>query len=246
MDQNLILKIKKLMALANDKASKEESAAALGKAQALMLKHKISVAMLEEVQDEDKEETQVFRDSPLNEEDAGKTKKSFWKVALTQALCDFNGCFTYSGGSNIYLAGKPSDVDTIRYLYGYCVREIDRLTKLNCKGQGRTYSNNFRYGCVEAIKKAMKAEQEAMLEEFRMAQCSERSLIVVDNTLLQIRKDQNEADRLAHATLRLRAGSGTRFSGDAAARAAGQAAGGSIYQGRGTGRLGSPQKKIGV
>lgn len=244
MDKNLVLKIKKLMALADGQASKEESASALGKAQALMLKHKINVAMLEEVTDEDKEEAQIFDDSPLNEEDAGKRKKAFWKVALTQTLCDFNGCFTYGGSGNIYLAGKPSDVDTIRYMYGYCVRAIDRLTKKDCRGQGRTYSNNFRYGCVEAIKKAMQAEQDALRAEFEAANCSERSLVIVNNTLIQIKRDQKDADRLATVKLKLRKKSGTRYYGNDKARAAGEAAGGSIYKGKGTGRLGTPQKRI--
>jgi hypothetical protein len=243
MDQNLLLKIKKLMALADDKASKEESAIAFGKAQALMLKHKIDVAMLNSVEEEDKEEAEIFKNSPLNEEDLGKKSLATWKKMLARVLCEFNGCFTYTHGTHIILVGKPSDVATVRYLYSYCTRQIDKLTRKHCRGQGRTYSNNFRLGCVSAIKQSMKDERDAMLAELQ-ATCDERSLLVVDNTLLQLQKDRQEADSLARSKTRLRRSSSS-FRGNDAAKAAGKAAGSSIYNGRGTSKLSTPQKKLG-
>jgi len=240
MDKATLLKIKKLMALAEGSSFPEESASALAKAQILMLKHKVDQAMLEDVSEEDVEDIQDFRDSPLNEEDRGKRKKSMWKVRLASVLCDHNGCYMFSSGVNIVLVGKPSDVSTIRYMYGYCIREIDRITKANCKGQGRTYSNNFRYGCVAAVNEAMKAEQEAMKAELQ-ANCNEKGLMVINSLV----KDQREAGKFAKKAFRLRSGAGSGYRSDNNARDAGRVAGNGIYRGKANGSLETPQSKIG-
>lgn len=242
MDKDTILKIKKLFALAEGSNFPAESANALGKAQALMLKHKVDQAMLEVIGEVEEEEIVTFKDSPLNEEDSGKSQKANWKVRLASVLCQFNGCYLFSSGINIILVGKPSDVDTIRYLYSYCVRQIDHLTSKHCRGQGRTYGNNFRYGCVDAVKKAMQDEQEAVRQQF--GGVSERGLIVVDNTLLKIKEDIKKAERHAKGQFNLRSSSSSH-RGNENARSAGREAGKGIYNGKGGTRLTAGQKRLG-
>lgn len=237
MDKTTLLKIKKLMALAEGSSYPEESASALGKAQALMLKHKVDQAMLEDVTEE--EGIEDFRDSPLNEEDKGKKKQSKWKARLASVLCEHNGCSNFSKGVNIILVGKPSDVATIRYMYGYCVRQINRLTKQNCKGQGRTYSNNFRYGCIEAIDEAMKAEQEALRDSLR-ANHSEKGLIVIDSLV----KNHQQSSEFAQKEFKL-VSSRTSYTSNDRARQAGEQAGSSIYRGKAGGGIGDAPKKLG-
>lgn len=244
MNKETLLKIKKLMALANGSSFQEEAASALGKAQALMLKHKVTQAMLEDTVEEDGESIESFYESPLNEEDRGKRKLSMWKYRLTSVLCQFNGCYVFQSGCHLILVGKPSDVDAVRYLYGYCRREVDRLTALNCKGHGRTYANNFRIGCVEAIREAMNFEQAEIRKQFDHDK-DEKSLVVIDKTLAKIQRDRQDSRAFATNKFRLRSGSGSSYRGDSAARNAGKSAGSSIYKGGAGSRLSAPQRKIG-
>lgn len=231
------------MALANGSSFQEEAATALGKAQALMLKYKVTQSMIEDVSEEDQEDIEAFRASPLNEEDRGKRKLAMWKYRLTSVLCQYNGCYTFQSGSNLVLVGKPSDVDAIRYLYSYCRREIDRLTKTHCKGQGRTYANNFRIGCVEAIREAIKTEQEEVRKQFDHDK-DEKSLVAIDKTLAKINENRRESKTFATRKFRLRSGSGSGYRGNSAARNAGKSVGSSIYKGNSGSRLSAPQRKI--
>lgn len=238
MDSKLLDKLNKLFAVAEKSSFPEEAANALAKAQNIMTQHKISKAMLDEYEEE--EEIKTFNDKPLNEEDSHKRNKAVWKGSLSGVLAKLNGCFVFTRGSEIIITGKESNVSTVRYLYKYCVAEIDRLAKLNCKGRGRTFANNFRFGCVTAIKEAMTKEQEEIRNK---AQSDKKELVVVDRVLAKIRSDYLEAERFTRSNSRLRSSS-HRAYGSAEGQAAGYNAGQSIYKGRRSGSLPSPQRKL--
>ena len=216
----LIEKINKLLAKAKcESISPEESAAFFGKAHALMLEHKIEQAELDLTEDENPE----TEEEQLNSEDKGKRKLATWKAQLGLVISKANGCFIYQNGSRIVLTGKKSDTDTVRYLYQYCIREIDRLTKVHASGNGRTYSNNFRLGCVDAIRQAIKAEVEAKKQKYA---ANERALVVLNQAPISAK----EAERHVKGSTRL---SRTRKSSryDEGARSAGREAGSNIYGG---------------
>jgi hypothetical protein len=240
MESKLLDKLNKLFALAERSTYPEEAASALAKAQTLMTQHKITKAMLDE-HDEEEEAIQTYMNSPLNEEDRGKLKKANWKSTLAFYLTQFNGCHVFTNGPKIIITGRPSNVDTVRYLYKYCIKEIDRLTKRHCRGKGRTYANNFRYGCIKAIHEAMKFEQEELEQQ---AQRDKKELVVVSKVLQKMREDHLASKHAAHNAFNLGRQSAS-FRGSTAGRNAGYSAGQSIYNGRRAGALPSPQQKIG-
>lgn len=218
--ETLIEKINKLLAKANcSSISPEESAAFFGKAHSLMLEHKIEQAELDLSEDE----TPETEEEQLNQEDKGKRKLATWKAQLGLVLSKANGCFIYQSGSRIVLTGKKSDTDTVRYLYQYCVNEIDRLTATFASGYGRTYSNNFRLGCVDAIRQAIKAEVEAKKQKYAS---NERALVVINQAPISAA----EAERHVRSGQRL-SRSARRSRYDGGARSAGQEAGSNIYGG---------------
>lgn len=218
--ETLIEKISKLLSKAKCKSiTPEESAAFFAKAHSLMLEHKIEQSELDLNEDEEHQ----TEEEQLNSEDKGKSKLATWKAQLGVVLSKANGCFIYQSTSRIILTGKKSDTDTVRYLYDYCIREIDRLTKAHASGYGRTYANNFRLGCVDAIRQAIKAEVEAKKQKYAS---NERALVVINQAPILAK----EAERHARGAARL---SKTRRSSryDEGAREAGRQAGSNIYGG---------------
>ena len=225
-------KIRKLLALAANNPSQEESASALAKAQALMTEHKIEQAILDSSKPTAQEEN-IFSMLGAQEGVTG----AYWKVTLAGVLGDANGVFIYKSGKAIGVVGKKSNIQALTYMFAYCIGEIEKLSKLHCKGLGHSYANDFKRGCVSAIGNAIRKEREALEQTMRArasAANGERGLIVLNNALTKINEDIKLAKNAAYSPdsgLRLRRGSygGTRIKtsgfGD------GQKAGSSIYPG---------------
>lgn len=217
MGGNEILdKIRKLLLKAHDTQNAHEAAAFLAKAQALQLQYKIDVVDL----DRPNEKAQLEA-TPLNEEDEGKEKLATWKSQLAGVLSKANGVFVFVSSGKILLSGRENDRNAVRYLYCYCVNEIERLTRRHARGRGRTYSNNFRLGCVSAISKAI-ANEFARRRVTNETSC--RALMVMD----QLQADYQEAKQLAEESLSIRK---TKRSvrGNFSAVQAGERAGQEIY-----------------
>lgn len=235
-------KIKKLLALAANNPSQAESASALAKAQALMTEHKIEQATLE---NSAPNEEDIFSGLGAEEGVTG----AYWKVTLASALGYANGVFIYKSGKTIGLVGKKSNIQTLTYMFQYCLSEIERLSKANCKGLGHSYANDFKRGCVSAISEAIRLERanlERRMREQAAAVNGERGLIVLNNAIAKINRDFDLAKQAAYSPksgLKLRAGSysGTRIKTSGFGE--GQKAGASIYPGSRS-KIGSNQGRL--
>jgi len=212
----IVEKIRKLLAKANGTTNANEAAAFLGKAQALQLQHRIDMMELRYV-----EEVCQIQSEPLNQQDLGKRSVARWKGFLANVLAEANGCYMYADGEKIMLAGKSSDCDTVRYLYAYCVNQIDALVYSLESGLGRTYYNNFRIGCVQAISSAITSETALMREHHN---ANERALMMLN----QVAVDHETARRLVTSTMSIST-SATRSRLDKEAQKLGREAGSSIY-----------------
>ena len=221
-------KIRKLLALAANNPSKEESASALAKAQALMTEHKIEQATLDTAQTV--EEKEIFTSFGANE---GVTR-AYWKLSLSTVLGAANGVFNYKSGRNIGIVGKPSNIRAMSYMFSYCIAEIERLSKLHCKGLGHSYANDFKRGCVNAISNAIESEHIALQKRMReqaAASNNERSLIVLNNAIAKVNNEFKDASKFAHSQIKfVNVGyTGTRVR--TSVYSEGQKAGSSIYPG---------------
>lgn len=246
--QEAIEKVKKLLRLAEHNPNKAESESAAAKAQSIMDEHNLSIATVNALTGREQEPIYRFESSPLNEGNNGT--KSTWKQRLGSALARLNGCEMYLKGPNFILVGKPSNVETVRYLYAYCEKQIDALVKANCKGQGRIYANNYRIGCIDGIKSAIEAERKANFDRLRkeavtIQRCAPESkeLMVLNNAIANIERNDYEAVKTY-----LKA-NGFRYqsyyssaSYDPGARSAGASAGRSLYGSRRA--IGGSQKRI--
>lgn len=213
-------KLQKLLRLAKSENA-GEAAAAAARAQVIMSKYQIQEAMLEEKAEE--EEIKTWND-PLE-----RTKRlSIWKSYLGATISKNNGVFMFIRKSNLILVGRATNVQTVRYLYSFLTREIDRLTKRDCAGAGRKYSNNFRLGCIDTIAKRLKEEKEKMIQELKTAEQTETGLMRLNNALIKIEQESSAVEAFARSRFSLRKGAQSSFSPNQDARQAGQRAGNEI------------------
>lgn len=234
-------KIKKLLKLAEKTNFPDEAATALGKAQALMEEHKITSAMLNQ---ENSEKPEDFSGQPLNVEDAErKCGIAPWKSTLANSLAIANGCFCFvSGNVKICLVGTSSNVNAVKYLYSYCINQISNLAKTNCKAKGKRYTNEFKFGCVDAIIVAIKKDRDAKREEMRVKaeNAGSKELALYNNALAKIRQERLDAEKLARSKYGFRSRSRSD-GGCGAGREAGREAGANIYPSGARGQISAPR-----
>lgn len=187
--EKILKQVRDLLRMAEGKANENEAASAAAAAQKLIERHRLSEAMLvlDEADDRPAAEDVRACEDPL---DRSKTI-IHWKGVLAGGLCAVNGCDRYwdrrRGG--LIVVGVPSDVQTVRYLYAYFVREIDRLAK-QYAGNGKSWLHAWRVGCASTISKRLKeAAEEARAEargEARSADDRGVALVRVNSGLARI------------------------------------------------------------
>lgn len=160
--EKILTRVRNLLKLAEGGANEHEAAAAASAAQKLIEAHKLDEAMLDASADEGREPEEPVREweDPL---DAAKSKIA-WKGSLASGIARANGARIFWRGPSIRIVGAPSNVATVRYLYMYFVREIERLAK-QYAGNGRSWMHAWRCGVADMISTRLKeARNEARTE----------------------------------------------------------------------------------
>lgn len=248
-DSVVLAKVQKLLRLATS-SNANEAALAAAKAQELIDKHQLAATLLamdavEPMKGLDDEPIIDFEKAgaPL---DAAK-KLDRWRGSLASAVARSNACRIYYSGSEIGLVGRPSDAETVRYLYGYLSREVERLATESGQGMGRTWRNNFRLGVVETIHKKLYEQRRKFESETRAEAraAGSTALARIDRALATIDKRGESVDAWVKSNLKLYArggGSGSQYN--ASAREAGRRAGHSIAISGARGSLASAARKL--
>lgn len=191
--EKILKQVRDLLRMAEGKANENEAAAAAAAAQKLIERHRLSEAMLDEAADDRPAEAEIREcEDPL---DRGKAIIA-WKGTLAGGLCVANGCRRFWRSGCIIIVGAPSDVQTVRYLYAYFVREVDRLAK-QYAGNGKSWLHAWRVGCASTIAKRLKeAAEEARAEargEARSADDRGVALVRVNSGIARIDARGNAA-----------------------------------------------------
>ena len=169
--------------------------------------------------------------------DAGSSVMETWRRRLAMTVAKCNECNGYlqtrrtERGEVIKgfaIVGRASDAQTVRYVYTWLRREVDRLAGALCAGFGRTYWNNFRIGCVETVclrLEQTRRETTASVKAEAAATGGTLALVRVERALAV--RDQMLADvnTWMKFNLKLPAGKRSSFRSDPSARMAGRAAG---------------------
>lgn len=233
-----ISKVRKLLAL-SESDNIHESALALGRAQAIMERHRIDAAMLDEGDNDGDSDEEITRwEDPLD------NTRDVWRGVLAVTLTKANGCYTYRSDHDKIIIGTATNAGTVRYLYAFCVREIIRLAAKQ-KGNGRTWLNNYRHGCVDAIRQAIKSEREALHSKIREEAPTESALVVINSALAKVDNESALAEQITREMVPGLCKSSSNSRVNHSARAAGRRDGAGIYPGSGarTG-IGSGAKRL--
>lgn len=151
--QKVMQKVAHLRALAARAGTQAEAETAAAQAETLIAKYQLDEATIE---------TSTTREEHVSEEDPiwSGTRSDRWRGSLCAGLCKDHGCAAIASkrdGKVIYrIAGRPSDIAIVRYLFAWLSSEIERLSK---REDGRSAQNGFRVGAVVGVLQAMRASR---------------------------------------------------------------------------------------
>lgn len=166
MNSKIIEKIKKLLSLSKSD-NEHEAANAAAAAAGLMAQHQISVATLGEDDD-------AFVDATLGSYtiDSSCRRKVPWKADLAFGVASSFGCKYHYSGASLCMVGRSSDVDAVKYIYMYLVREINRLAEESWEGYTfaewdtpKAYKGAFRTGASITVRKRLHDSRKENLEK---------------------------------------------------------------------------------
>ena len=216
--EQVLEKVRRLLALSQSN-NEHEAAVAAAKAEQLLQEHRLTEAELEITNDA--QERAALEADPL---DVLGRNGTVWKGVLVYGISKLHGCYCYIDRDRNFrqryrLIGRPSDVNSVRYLYAWLTTEIERLTQKHA-GKGRTWMNSYRRGAVSGILDAMREANRVS-----RVQATGAALVKIDSR-------QIESEALAHTlnpNLRGRSSTKSRINADAYSR--GQRDGRAIHTG---------------
>jgi len=146
----VIERIRKLLALAGGSANEHEAAVAASCAADMMDRYHLERAQVEVGTGE-----RVI--SPIEDEALGDGADRVvqWRLQLASALAKIHGCRAY-WCRGVTMLGRRDDIRAIGYSYAYLSNEVDLLAEKAWQAQSdkarpRAWKNAFRVGCVDRI-----------------------------------------------------------------------------------------------
>lgn len=231
MASDLINRVHGLLKLAANNPNAEEAAAAAAMAQRLIDEHNLAGALLEyDGTKRDDEPIIDFSEKGAPLDGTSPTKLIRWRSSLAMSLAYYNSCRIFFTSGTLHIVGRPSDVDTVRYLYAYITGETERLCAKDGAGCGRTWRNNYRLGVIDTIRRRLRtSHDEFVAEQRRLAGAtSGTALMRLDGALLRLEQRGKKAQEKLDAKPGMRKIKLTQGKAIKDARQAGQQAGESI------------------
>ena len=152
MNDKIIERLKKLLALAGNNPSQAEAEAAMAKAQSVAIEHGIDLAMLGESQAES--ETEIIRD----EMEFGQRLPTVNNYVANILIKFFNVKIITSGGRNngrkLIFVGKRNDISTAKYIYTWLAETMVRCWHSyyhNTAGVQLSYKQSYLLGFYNGL-----------------------------------------------------------------------------------------------
>ena len=175
VEDTIIKKIQKLLALSNKNSNENEAAAAAAKAQELLIQHNLTMSRVESA-DFSKREAVSHVYKPIF-----KQNKINWKIDLANTVAKANLCSILTSGRSLIWIGKLSNIEVAEYLWAtlcqdledICDRKWNEIIKLRDLEKqtgihlftdydmryvhGKTWKNSFYYGAIATISERLNA-----------------------------------------------------------------------------------------
>lgn len=254
--EEAIARAVKLLRLARSD-NPNEAASAAAKAQEIIDRYKLGSLSIDQpsgVPDAPDEPVRDLKAAPL--ETPTLTIPS-WKFRLASAIARSNQCQIYynrvvlkpslRNGFALAIVGRPSDAETVRYLYDWLRREVDRLTERDGAGLGKTWRNNFRFGVIDTIRTKLEetsAQTQSDVRAEAFAHGGESAIVRVNTAIAKIQERAKGTEAFVKG-MKLTSTGSRNGSYDQSARNAGQIAGREISIGGAKRGLGAGHKAIG-
>lgn len=198
---NVIDKIQALKRLSeNASATPAEAASAAARIQELLIKHKLSEA---DIGLGDEEEIKRHED-PLWQ----SKNYSRWRSALASGIAHLNACRVLrsktNSGTKFSIVGKATDVEVVRHLFAYVVREIERhartyLSVSSGRPNAKMRGSSYRLGFVDSVLSKLEAQKNQTRAEAE-ANGQSRGLIRLDQDDAAIEAWVKAQSHLKHVT----------------------------------------------
>lgn len=204
--EKLHRRINKLLRLAGNNPSIEEATLAATHAQRLMDEHNLTEAMLELEGNQTEPDEEIINfakhGAPL---DTDLARGKSYKYVLTSILSKLHGVLIYRDQGQLHIVGRPTDVETVRYIFSYLVNQIEALVAKHGRGMGATWRNNYCTGAANGVGQRLKEAHNAWHKEQRVrASDSAQALVRLDQALARVERKHQEARDFAYSTLKLR------------------------------------------
>lgn len=195
-NEKILDKIRKLMKLAENNINLNEASAAFSQAQSLLTRHRLTMAEVENTRDIIPEDERIVESGrPLYSGERVIHWKSYLSDKIAKyngckmyvrtiyvcKACESRfvpgnhiclKCQKYVGHKkqcNYLVVGRPGDIEIVEYMFVSISRQIEMLCKRAMeegKGSGKTYANNFKYGCSETVITRLREVYENVRKEY--------------------------------------------------------------------------------
>jgi hypothetical protein len=214
MNEKIVDKIKKLLAL-SESSNPHEAALAAQLAAELMMKHQIDEAMIQEVQQAQKESVEEF-----DFEKCGGNRKNY-RGMLAAAIADFFGCQILWRKSDLIFVGRKSDLNATSYLFKAVLNQIEELCErfwikvgYHTGQHGKGWKNSFRLGIISEIGRLLQTRKQSARKE--IIQSDSRALVVINELDFQVTKFMSKYNIRRGPSVQIHSGSGYNVGKNAA------------------------------
>lgn len=173
-------------------------------------------------------------------------KTEIWLGILSRNIALNHGCYVFVDRRNeaftIQIVGRPTMVETVRYLYGWLKGEIARLAREKGAGMGSGWRRSFRVGAAQEIGIVLKRQRGRTVAEVQAENAGNpHALMLVNRGLARL----DPAGAEAHARAVYEIGKGPKGrSTDPDAHEQGRQAARSLKINAARGALGGGQKLL--
>jgi len=181
--ETILTKVKKLLALAENNTSADESQNSFLKAQMLLLKHGLT---MNDVADSNNTNTKNVLNTSIDE----SSRMLWWKKSLASIISNNFRCKSFTSfrsvNTRICIIGLEEDVSIATEIYNCAVRTVDYQSKLYVKlnkksGKTAGLKNDFIIGWLSGLENKFKKQVES---------CKEYGLILVKDALVVAEVDK--------------------------------------------------------
>ena len=188
--ETILTKVKKLLALAENNTSADESQNSFLKTQMLLLKHGLT---MNDVAESDISNTKNVLNTSIDE----SSRMLWWKKSLASIISNNFRCKSFTSfrtaNTRICIIGLEEDVNIATEIYNCAVRTIEHQSKLYVKlnkknGKSAGLKNDFIIGWLKGLEDKFRVQVESV-KEYGLVLVKD-ALVVTEIEKMKLRKGQ--------------------------------------------------------